>query len=111
MIPSRKAYSTGNPQWDQTIHDIIEKTGLANSDLLEEMIFTAFKLSQESTDRGDIKLINTTLKELRYAFKVFKPYRQIRKVAIFGSARTSRTAPEYLQARDFARHIVKKKWM
>ncbi|HTL46578.1 MAG TPA: LOG family protein [Verrucomicrobiae bacterium] len=111
MIPSRKAYSTGNPQLDQKVHELISKAALSNPDLLEEMVFTAFKLCQENSDRGDIKLMNTTLKELRYAFKTFTPYRKIRKVAIFGSARTSRTAPEYLQARDFAKHIVKKKWM
>jgi len=107
----RRAYSTGSPILDSKVHDLVSRLNLENSDLLEEIMFTALKLCQEEAERGDLKLLNTTLKELRYAFKVFKPYRKVRKVAIFGSARTARDSSDYRQARDFARHIVKKKWM
>jgi len=112
MEPSgKKGYSTGDAQLDKHIHGLVDKSGLTNSDLLEEMVVTAFKVCQEDLDRGDIKLLNTTLKELRYAFKVFSPYRHVRKVAVFGSARTPRTAPEYKQARDFSKRIAAKDWM
>jgi hypothetical protein len=46
------------------------------------------KLLRDGTRVGDVKLLNAALRELRYAFKVsFAPYRHIRKVSAFGSAR------------------------
>ncbi len=75
------------------------------------MITTVFRLRDEKVQRGELKIVNTTLKEMRYAFKIFEPYRNIRKVAIFGSARTPRTAREYKQAKDFGREIARRGWM
>ena len=42
----------------------------------------------DGATRGDLKILSRALRELRYAFKVFTPYRDRRKVTIFGSART-----------------------
>ena len=50
-------------------------------------------MGREAADRGDLKMANAALKELRYSFLVFEPYRAVRKVAIFGSARTERRRP------------------
>jgi uncharacterized protein (TIGR00730 family) len=51
-------------------------------------------------------MLNHALRELRYAFKVFKPYRRVRKVSIFGSARTGPDSPEYQQAGAFANRMT-----
>ncbi len=110
-MPSKKSYSTGNRSLDRKIHSLLDSGKFHNSDLLEEMLLTCFKVADENPDRGDVKLLNTTLKELRYAFKVFQPYRTVRKVAVFGSARTPRSNPDYKQAREFAKHIAKHNWM
>lgn len=75
------------------------------------MITTVIRLRDEEVPRGDLKIINTTLKEMRYAFKVFAPYRNIRKVAIFGSARTPKTDAAYLQAKALSKLIIRKGWM
>lgn len=107
----KKLYSSGNLKLDRKIHALIDEGKFHNSDLLGEMLQTCFKVADENPDRGDVRLLNTTLKELRYAFKVFQPYRNVRKVAVFGSARTPRTSPDYKQAREFAKHIIKHKWM
>lgn len=107
-----RRYTTGRPKLDQLISELIDKAGGSpEKELLQEMITTILRIRDEKVDRGDLKIINTALKELRYAFKVFSPYRQIRKVAIFGSARTPRTRPLYRQTRDFCREIVKQGWM
>jgi hypothetical protein len=42
---------------------------------------------------------------------VFAPYRDIRKCAIFGSARTAPTDPAFASARDFASAITAEGWM
>ena len=52
-----------------------------------------------------MKLVRRSLHELGRAFRVFAPYRGVRKVSVFGSARTSGDDPEYaiaprLLARD-----------
>ncbi len=46
------------------------------------------------------------MRELRYAFKLFAPYAQTRKVTIFGSARTQPNKAEYRQAVAFSRKMA-----
>ena len=53
-----------------------------------DIIETALRLIDDKADRLDMKVITSALKELRYAFKVFAPYKDIPKVTMFGSART-----------------------
>ena len=64
-----------------------------------------------STSRGDLKILSRTLRELRYAFKVFSPYRRSRKVTVFGSARTPPDEPAYQQAVDFGRAMAEAGWL
>jgi uncharacterized protein (TIGR00730 family) len=75
------------------------------------MIQTTLRLAEDQADRGDIKILNAALRELVYAFRVFAPYRGIRKVTMFGSARTAEDQPEYRQALAFAHEISRKGWM
>lgn len=83
-----------------------------NQDLLIlEMKETVDKLARDQATRGDLKIINRALKELRYAFKIFKPYRLRRKVAAFGSARTPADDPAFLDAIEFGRLMAAKGWM
>jgi hypothetical protein len=79
--------------------------------VLADMMTTICRLAGDGCDRGDLKLLNHTAKELRYAFKVFAPYNHIRKVSIFGSARTPEDHPEYKQAAEFARRMGENAWM
>ena len=47
--------------------------------LVQQLKETADKLIRDQANRGDVKLLSTALKELRYAFKVFARYRGRRK--------------------------------
>ncbi len=78
---------------------------------VREMVETCLKLLRDGTGTGDLKILNAALRELRYAFKVFGPYRRVRKVSCFGSARTPATAPAYRAAREFSRAIADKGYM
>jgi uncharacterized protein (TIGR00730 family) len=71
--------------------------------LVQQIHETADKLLRDKTNRVDVKLLNTALKELRYAFKVFAPYRQRRKVTVFGSARLPIDHPACQAAIEFGR--------
>src|SRR6201993_441207 len=79
--------------------------------LVQQLKETADKLIRDQANRGDVKLLSTALKELRYAFKVFAPYRQRRKVTVFGSARLSADHPAYAQAVEFSRRMVESRFM
>ncbi len=107
-----RKYKIGRPSIDNAIHRLVRMAGdTPENSFLEEMIVTVLKLGEDEMERGDVKMINSTLKELRYALKVFYPFRHVRKAAIFGSARTPKNSPDYQVARDFARQIVRAGWM
>src|SRR5207245_9464328 len=72
---------------------------------------TALKMARDEMSVADLKLINRSLKELRYAAKVFAPYSAFRKVAVFGSARIPPEAPEFKVAEEFARRMVEENYM
>ena len=80
-------------------------------DLIEQIKESADKLAVDHTSRGDLKILSRTLRELRYAFKVFTPYRSRRKVTVFGSARTLPDEPSYQQAVAFGRAMAEHKWL
>src|ERR1700687_3346643 len=79
--------------------------------LVQQLKETADKLIRDQANRGDVKLLSTALKELRYAFKVFGPYRNRRKVTVFGSARLSADHPAFAQAVEFSRRMAEAKFM
>ncbi len=75
--------------------------------LVREMIITALKAGQEEKeDKADLKLMNSTLKEMRFTSKVFGPYKHVRKITVFGSARTRPDEPVYEMARTLGRKIA-----
>jgi uncharacterized protein (TIGR00730 family) len=82
-----------------------------DGDMVGEIIANALKLLRDNTNRGDIKLINKSFKELRYALKIFAPYRDFRKVSIFGSARTPEAHDDYVQAAKFGKLMADAGWM
>ncbi len=84
---------------------------IPDGDQVAQIVANAMKLLRDQTNRGDLKLINNSLKELRYALKVFAPYRETRKVSIFGSARTPESHADYASAAAFGKAMVKAGWM
>ncbi|HSM01291.1 MAG TPA: TIGR00730 family Rossman fold protein [Acidimicrobiia bacterium] len=109
-------YDIGDPELDERIAALVADTlgtlEPGDADLIGEMIVTALKLHRDRAGRGDLKLINAALKELRYAFMVFAHYRHIPKVTVFGSARTPPEHPNYRLAADFASRMADtEKWM
>ncbi len=82
-----------------------------HSELIDEIKETADKLARDHATRGDLKILSRALKELRYAFKVFTPYRRQRKVTVFGSARIPADHPAYEQSRVFGQRMADEQWM
>ena len=80
-------------------------------DLVSTIKEAADKLARDDASRGDLKLLSRAVRELRYAFKVFSPYRDQRKVTIFGSARTRPEEPAFQQAVDLGRQMAEHDWL
>src|SRR5712671_3657407 len=94
------------------IHELIEyKGGGFNQENVADIIESALKLLTDVKDTGDVRVIQTAVRELRYAFRLFAPYADARKVTIFGSARTKPDRIEYQQAADFGKKIVEAGFM
>ena len=109
--PTRRQSSLG-PEWDRRIHELVTDWGAEKSpELIEEIIITALKMARDHMGTADLKLMNRSLKEMRYAAKMFAGYRGFRKVCVFGSARTLPSAPEYRVAENFAREMVAHDYM
>src|SRR3989304_528449 len=110
--PARRRYRTGDEALDAKIAELVEARAIGNdSDLLTEMLSSCFRVARDRADRGEMKLVNAALKEFAYAFKVFKQYRGVRKVSIFGSSRSSPQDPNYDCARSFAKAMAERGWM
>jgi hypothetical protein len=101
-----------NPELTKQIEELIRfKGGGYNEKEVADIIENALKLLTDVQDTGDVRVIQTTVRELRYAFRLFAPYNDKRKVTIFGSARTRPDKLEYKQALDFGQKIVKAGFM
>lgn len=76
-----------------------------------EMLTTVLKMHEDGGALVDLRIANAALKELRHGFRVFAPYREVRKVTVFGSARTKPGDPVSRQARTFGRQMTAEGWM
>jgi uncharacterized protein (TIGR00730 family) len=96
-----------DPELKRRIQElIVSRGGGYNEESVADIIENALKLLKDVKDTGDVRVIQTALRELRFAFKLFAPYAHVRKVTMFGSARTQPTRPEYQQAVEFGRKIA-----
>jgi uncharacterized protein (TIGR00730 family) len=77
-----------------------------NQDQFAALLRTVVKLAEGNAERGDLKILNRALQELRHAFRIFAPYRHVRKVSIFGSTRVKESDPYYRMARELGRGLA-----
>jgi uncharacterized protein (TIGR00730 family) len=109
--PSRRQTRI-DPPFDERVRQLVADWGAEKSpELIEELIVTALKMARDKMGTGDLKLMNRSLKEMRFAAKIFSAYRQFRKVCVFGSARTAPSAAEFIVAEEFAREMVAQNYM
>jgi uncharacterized protein (TIGR00730 family) len=101
-----------DPELKKRIEELIRfKNGGHNEPEVADIIENALKLLTDVKDTGDVRVIQTAVRELRYSFRLFAPYADKRKVSIFGSARMQAHSVEYQQAADFGKKIVQAGFM
>lgn len=79
--------------------------------LLQQIFKTALKLAKESPGTLNLKIATTVIKELRYSFKMFYPWRFTPKITMFGSARSVPEDPVYKLAKAFGEEAVRRNYM
>nr|WP_320049219.1 LOG family protein [uncultured Desulfuromonas sp.] len=104
-------FSRSNGHIDDLIDNLINEIGVHHPYIIREMILSALKAGQTSDYLADLKLMRTTMKEMRYTNKVFSPYRSRRKVTIFGSARTLPSEPIYQKCVRFSQLLAENNYM
>lgn len=77
-----------------------------HGELIQLALTTVLRMTEDEIDRLDWKILNASLQDMERAFKSLYPYRHVRKISIFGSARIPSSAPEYQMAADFARRVA-----
>lgn len=106
------SFSSNNEPIDQNIDRLIEDSGgIHHPAIIKEMLLATLKIGQDVDYLADLKLINRTLREMRYTAKVFGPYRHRKKVTIFGSARTEETDEMYKKCVRFSRSLAENDYM
>ena len=112
MAEPRK-YQLQNDDANRLIAELLDVTSVPadRRGYYQQLLTTVLKLYEDGADIGDLKVTNAALKELRYAYKVFAPYRDIRKVTVFGSARAASSPESIESARLFGRRMTDEGWM
>lgn len=97
---------------DARVNELLdEMETLGNRDLMADIVNTTLRMAADNASRLDLKITATALREMRAAFRAFSPYRDRKKVTIFGSARTRPDDPLYAQAKEIARALSEADWM
>jgi len=105
-------FTRTNGPVDEAIDHLMELSGhIYNPDIIREMILAALKVGQEEEQTADLKLMNSTLKEMRFTSKVFGPYHNVRKVSVFGSARTRPEESVYKMGYLFGQKLAETGYM
>ena len=78
---------------------------------IQRALSVIMRLSEEEIDRLDWKILTASMEDMERAFQAFYPYRHVRKVTIFGSARIAPNTLEYKLAMEFARYLAQQGFM
>jgi uncharacterized protein (TIGR00730 family) len=105
-------FTRTNGPVDKAIDELTAMVGdISHPEIIREMILAALKAGIEHASREDMRLMNYTMKEMRFTSKIFGEYSDIRKVTVFGSARTQTDEPVYAIAKQFGKRLANAGYM
>jgi uncharacterized protein (TIGR00730 family) len=112
-VAEPRRYQLQNDRANRLIADLLdaEDVPAERRFYIQQLLTTVLKLHEDGAGTGDLKITNTALKELRYAYKVFAPYSGVRKVTVFGSARSATSEEAVASARLFGERMTEAGWM
>lgn len=102
-------------EMQKRIQDLVRDCGSDpdsfEGNMITQQIESSLKLIHDGHDTGQLKLITRSLKEMRYAYRVFNTYTGRRRISIFGSARTPEDHPDYIAAKKLSTSLASQGWM
>ncbi len=111
-MPKTLSFTKSDDETELLIGQLIDTVGgVHHKGIVREMIISALKAGQETSYIPDMRMLNNTMKEMRYTNKIFSPYRHKKKVTIFGSARTEMGDFSYRTCVEFSRRLAEKGYM
>jgi len=105
------SFKKTNGHLDELLNEILNMAEVHHPEIIREMLISALKTGQENDYLADLKMLRVTMKEMRYTSKMFSPYRDRKKVTIFGSARTAPSEAIYQKCVTFSRQLVRLGYM
>ncbi len=100
--------STGNPVLDANLYDLSQRfCGEHSPDTVLQMLATVMNAAASPLEEHDLQSMNRTLDEMFSADKMFYPYRNVRKITCFGSARIQEGEPSYELSKEFSRQAAR----
>lgn len=106
MVLSQPQTDLELPLADELAELIEQLPALKHRKWIQRALEVLVRITGEEIDRLDWKILTTALEDLEQGFLTFYPYRHIRKITIFGSARLSPQSSEYQLAVQFARCVT-----
>ena len=105
--------NTGNPVLDANLYDLAQRfNGGHDPEAVLQMLSTVMNAAaSEKMEEHDLEMMARTVDEMFAADKMFAPYRNVRKITCFGSARIKPEEDAYQQAVDFSRMAAEKGFM
>ena len=112
-VSADRRYHLQSEEANRTVDALLEQLRVPEGQwrLYSEMLTTVLKLYEDGAGVADLKITSAALKELRYGYKVFAPWRNVPKVTVFGSARTPGDHPVSQQAHAFGKRMTSSGWM
>ncbi len=105
-------FDVDDPELSGQIDELLRRLDTyPHGDLLREFFVTGAKMALEGCSRGDLKILRSAVKEMRHAFRVFERYQGVRKISIFGSARSHPDSLEYQTAVRLGARLAEMNYM
>lgn len=101
---SKEDFETALRQIEESLTS--ETRSPADRRFYQRLLRASASLFDSDASSLDIKIASTAVEEMSRAFDMFAPYRDIRKVSIFGSARTTPQNPIYLHTVNVAKALA-----
>jgi uncharacterized protein (TIGR00730 family) len=99
------SFTRTNGRLDELLDEVLQLAEVYHPEMTREIVLNALKAGQEVNYLADLKMMRTTLREMRNTTRLFGLHRGRKKVTIFGSARTERDEPIYQKCVTFARQL------
>ena len=110
--PLSRSVHTGDVDLDARLEAVAKQfCGHHNPATVKQLLANVLRAAGSSIEEHDLEMMNRTLDEMLAADKMFLPYRNVRKITCFGSARIREDEPAYQQAKRFAQHAARAGYM